>query len=103
MPTSLYQWFSGQLKPGKHNMRKLLAFNSKELEKQEKNKPVAANSVQVAIFVHAITDPIPENLMSALRKALRPESETEKSKNVTLLGILLHHDTMTSDNFKCFH
>ena len=66
------------MKAGKQ-INDLLQMKATDLKKLE-IKPVAAHSVQVAIFVHAITDPIPENLMIALREALRPDVEGEKCK-----------------------
>ena len=74
------------MKPGKH-IDDLLRMKEADLKKLE-IKPVASNSVQVAIFVHAITDPIPENLMYALRKALRPDVEGQRGRfnNISLIS-----------------
>ena len=71
------------MKPGKH-INNLLQMKAADLKKL-KIKPVAANTVQVAIFVHAITDPIPQNLLSALREALRPDVEGQRRRSKAVI------------------
>ena len=61
------------MKPGK-TLTHLLEMDKPKLEKLvvkwRKSKPI-----QVVIFVHAASDPIPENLMVAIKDAMNPDEE----------------------------
>ena len=67
------------MKPRK-TLTNLLEMDSSKLKlaalKGKKKHP----PVQVVIFVHAATDPVPENLMIALKEAVNPDEEGQKGK-----------------------
>ena len=71
----------GQLKPGE-TLTNLLAKGAEKLDKLA--KPKATKTIQVIIFVHAATDPIPEDLMVVVREASRPDVKGQRRKYTSI-------------------
>ena len=66
--------------PGK-TLTSMLEMKEQTFEKLS-FKPQKENLVHAVIFVHAATDPIPRELLSAVTKAIHPDKEGQRSKFV---------------------
>ena len=70
-------YFKGELKPGK-TLHGLLNMKQEELRKLV--KPKCEKEIQVVVFVHSALDAIPEELLTSVRYAIRPDVEGQRRK-----------------------
>ena len=70
-------YFKGELKPGK-TLHDLLDMKQEKLIKLV--KPKCEKEIQVVVFVHSALDSIPEELLTSVRYAIRPDVEGQRCK-----------------------
>ena len=64
-------------------MNELQQMSVRTLKKQATYFAQPDKKIHIVFFVHAATDPIPENLLAVVNEATRPDKKGERSRYFT--------------------